>query len=963
MKILLSSFEWPPSGSGGGGGGGGDVNGPAGSTDNAIARFDGATGKVLKNSTVTIDGSGNALGFANVTATGDISGVNITGTGAVSGANVTASSTLSGASASVTGTATIGTVSATNVTVSGVTTLNALNASRALITNATKEVVSSSVTDTELSYLSGVTSSIQTQINSKITGPASATDNAVVRFDLTTGKLTKNSGVIIDNSNNITGVNSITANSSGSNDTANFNHSGTGDTLQIDHSGSGEGINVNSGSVKLNPLTASRVLQLDANKRIESSTITNTELGYLSGSTSQVVTINNTQSLTNKTFTDAITLAEIATPTTPASGNGKIYFKNDGFLYQLNDDGSESKVGAGSGGINYIDNFDFESNAAGWARYADAAGAAPVDGTGGTADITFDRSTVSPLLGLASGLMGKDAVNRQGQGISYDFTIDPAYQTQVLSINFNYTVSTSYADGDCRCYIYDVTNSVLIEPSQRDILANSGNAQYIGFFQAAANSTSYRLIVHIASTNASAYDFKLDNVFVGPAQAIESGNVVSFNAVKTANQTGVNPNLSYVKITFPSTDGQQGSGYDTTNSEFVAPESGTYFFNSAIGISSTNILANQYGLAFYKNGTVAKLGQVTYAAAGVTFYVAESAMLYLNKGDKVDVRLFGAGNNSINTLTVSSGGSSTYFSGFKIASDQASAGSSVVACRAKLSSNQTGINTNNTLVKINLNQVTTDTSGAFNTSTNRYVIPESGFYSFSGVVGLASTNVLANGYLSAVYKNGSPLQYGTLVNGIVALSLYAEVNGQDYFNKGDFLELYFYGRGNNSASTLTASATETFFSVSKLSSPAIIPPTEFVGCRYNTNAGQSMSSITTIVYENRNFDTTNSYNTTTGEYIVPVSGKYLCYGSIRAASRTWVAGNTIVCFVYVNATAISRTSHIVAAAITSDAVGCNNSAIVDVKKGDVITIRGLIEGNPNLNTNLASNYMTIVKVG
>lgn len=39
--------------------GGGDVVGPAGATDNAIALFDAGTGKVIKNSLVTIDGSGN----------------------------------------------------------------------------------------------------------------------------------------------------------------------------------------------------------------------------------------------------------------------------------------------------------------------------------------------------------------------------------------------------------------------------------------------------------------------------------------------------------------------------------------------------------------------------------------------------------------------------------------------------------------------------------------------------------------------------------------------------------------------------------------------------------------------------------------------------------------------------------------------------------------------------------------
>ena len=43
-----------------------------------------------------------------------------------------------------------------------------------------------------------------------VVGPSSATDNAIARFDLTTGKLIQNSAVIIDDSGNVTGVNSIT---------------------------------------------------------------------------------------------------------------------------------------------------------------------------------------------------------------------------------------------------------------------------------------------------------------------------------------------------------------------------------------------------------------------------------------------------------------------------------------------------------------------------------------------------------------------------------------------------------------------------------------------------------------------------------------------------------------------------------------------------------------------------------
>lgn len=44
---------------GGGGGGSGDVTGPASSTEDAIALYNGATGKIIKNSAVTVNGSGS----------------------------------------------------------------------------------------------------------------------------------------------------------------------------------------------------------------------------------------------------------------------------------------------------------------------------------------------------------------------------------------------------------------------------------------------------------------------------------------------------------------------------------------------------------------------------------------------------------------------------------------------------------------------------------------------------------------------------------------------------------------------------------------------------------------------------------------------------------------------------------------------------------------------------------------
>jgi len=63
------------------------------------------------------------------------------------------------------------------------------------------KIADGTVSSAEFQYLNWVTSSIQTQINAKWSGdvvwPASATDNAIARFDSTTGKLIQNSAATI----------------------------------------------------------------------------------------------------------------------------------------------------------------------------------------------------------------------------------------------------------------------------------------------------------------------------------------------------------------------------------------------------------------------------------------------------------------------------------------------------------------------------------------------------------------------------------------------------------------------------------------------------------------------------------------------------------------------------------------------------------------------------------------------
>ncbi len=63
-----------------------------------------------------------------------------------------------------------------------------------------------SVSNTEFGYIGGLTSDAQTQLNARVVGPASATDEAIARYDSTTGKLIQDSAVTISDAGVMSGA-------------------------------------------------------------------------------------------------------------------------------------------------------------------------------------------------------------------------------------------------------------------------------------------------------------------------------------------------------------------------------------------------------------------------------------------------------------------------------------------------------------------------------------------------------------------------------------------------------------------------------------------------------------------------------------------------------------------------------------------------------------------------------------
>ncbi len=133
--------------------GAGDVVGPSSATSGAVALYDGISGKLIQNSVVTIDGTGN------------ISGATIDG--------YDLSQIFSGSRGSI-----------LYRGASGWTQLPPSTDGYALKTH-------------------GAGADPTWELVGDVTGPASSTDNSIVRFDQATGKLIKGSSATIDNSGNL----------------------------------------------------------------------------------------------------------------------------------------------------------------------------------------------------------------------------------------------------------------------------------------------------------------------------------------------------------------------------------------------------------------------------------------------------------------------------------------------------------------------------------------------------------------------------------------------------------------------------------------------------------------------------------------------------------------------------------------------------------------------------------------
>lgn len=542
---------------------------------------------------------------------------------------------------------------------------------------------------------------------------------------------------------------------------------------------------------------------------------------------------------------------------------------------------------------NYIkEKAHFEKNVNGWSAYADAAATRPVDGTGGSPTITCTRSTTTPITGDGSLIITKDAANRQGQGCAAHFTIGNEMKAKVMQIEIDYrvvsgtfTAGTSTTDSDLIVYIYDVTNSTLIEPTSIKFLSTSTTIpdKMVTNFQTSATGTTYKLIIHHATTSASAFVLMLDNIKTTASRYVYGTPISDWVSwTPTGSWTGA--------VTYTGYKRRVGSNqeYRVKVATSGAPTGTTLSINLAETIDTTKISStDQYREIF---------GDVIFDDTGTGIYYGKVAY---NSSTSVSILTMGAGGTYTNGTTLSSSIPFTYAAGDSViatftvpiqgwsSSVQQSDGYDGRQIAASYTGTSGTITVGGTRFIVNAPTKVVDKTSAVTTGASwKFTAPSSGTYQVNYVAGHSIVTLTTGASLEAeLYKNGSFYaaiarhfqQAATAVGPLLSGSLLVELNAGDYIDVRESV-------GGSVNATISSSRIDVY----KLQAPTIISATELTQFYTYTGSptGTLSGSYNTVTYGTSGtyYDTHGAYSA--GVYTLRKSGCFDVKGSVQITHTT-----------------------------------------------------------------------------
>jgi len=726
-----------------------------------------------------------------------------------------------------------------------------------------------------------------------------------------------------------------------------------GDLVLVENGTGDIKLGTGSGFVKLTSGILSNQALIDVASEI--SGILPVANGGTGSATQNFVDLTTAQTVAGvKTFSSDILMSgtgqlDIPSGTTAqrsgSPNTGMFRHNSDLSRFEGYNNGVWDEIGGGGGGLNFIDNDNLDVDATGWVAYNDGAISVPVDCTGGTVTSTVTRNTTTPIMGDGDLKFSKPASDELGEGYSYDFSIATGYQATMLVTDFkSNSTATNLDDGDIKFFIYDVTNSKLVgDTAGYDLKA--GSTSQIFQWQSSPDSTSYRLCAHVATTDASAWDYYTDNYVVNEKAIAKApmvtdwksftptGSWVSGNEVYTGKHRRVGDML-HVQVKIALTG---------------APTS------TALSVNLPNNFIIDTDKLVESTPTGDILGDAWISDAGTQEY--KGAVLH-NTTSSVVVQSLPANDIYLYSDPITNSAPITFASGdyitakFKVpiqgwssnAQTSEDLGGREVIVRGSGNSGAT-VTLNTERIDFTQDEDNTNSWSQVDNGTDTFTAPETGNYIMVGSI--ASTNDASNirAFIDNVANKFVWLSHGSAAN--------KKITGIFSLNKGQTLDF----RSDTTTILNSSSSSTHWIHIQKLASPQTTLQTELVAARYTSNNGQSIAAtVTDVVYEDLDYDTHNAYNTITGVYTVPVSGKYIVSGQTG-----WTTGATPRdhrMFLYLNGASVRDETR----------YGSYNtypkvSDTLDLIKGDLIKIVASAENGPyTLFTSGTANSFSIARI-
>lgn len=631
-----------------------------------------------------------------------------------------------------------------------------------------------------------------------------------------------------------------------------------------------------------------------------------------------------------------------------------------------------------NGPKNYISYSSFENQATtGWSLGTTGAltnGIPTGTPTFGSGSTNLTISAVNAGSGAIGGTYSLSMVSSTTSTIgnmlaSQAYTIDLEDQAKVLTFKFYYSMfanatAVNFSGTSSNSFgvaVWDVTNSSWLSTQGAFSMTQNNGTPGIasGTCQTNATTTQVRFVVYNVNASTASYTIILDDFFLGP-QTAPIGPVVTDWQTYTAGTQGFGtPVFVDSEWRRVGTDLEVRAKFTTGTTN--ASEARLNFPPGLVS-SSTLVSIQIAGQPMANNG----------GSASLYMPVVESAVSYFT---------FGANNAATSSLTKITGNAigsavliSLYarapISGWSSNVQMSNDTDARVVAGASVGSTATVTSSYSTVTLATINN---DTHGSFNAASNAtsYTIPVSGFYDISGqlLVSAASASAgqnvtigLLNSTSSATIRETVYIYEGTNITAQTIAFNYEAI----FFNAGTVLNLQI--KATSTTPAISASSTQNFFSISRRSGPSVIAAAESVNMKYTNTAGTSIPNTAdnNVPFATKVYDSHNAYNTSTGIYTVPVSGKYAVQGTINYASATYGVNNQVLASVYKNGAIDSYGDIAPIMAIVTLPFGSVVDTTISCNAGDTLEIRAQntrTAGATTLNTGAGFNHIEIERIG